>query len=181
MPWGWTFAGKSPGSEPQRRPVNRKGLCMKKINPQWVQWMQSTVNPCPYFSLLKMKVTDLSWGVSRVEIQVEKRHLQPFGLVHGGVYASLLDAAGFWAVFSQIEPDAGLTTVDLAVNYLAPAASGALLGFGKCLKVGKSLGLAEARVEDENGRLLAYGKTTVMVRADLGLAGQKNSVAKFLT
>jgi len=27
--------------------------------------------------------------------------MQPFGVVHGGVFSSLIDAAGFWAVYSQ--------------------------------------------------------------------------------
>jgi uncharacterized protein (TIGR00369 family) len=152
----------------------------KRINPGWVREIQKIVNPCPYFELQKMNIVDLSWGSSRLEIELENRHLQPFGVVHGGVFASLIDAAGFWAVYSQAPPEAGMTTVELKLNYLAPAVSGRLIGIGRCIKLGRSLGLGEARIEDEKGRLLAHGTTTLMVRDDMGLAGSGSGIQKFL-
>ena len=152
----------------------------KRINPDWIRAMQGIVNPCPYFELQKMEIVDLSWGAARLEIELEKRHLQPFGVVHGGVFASLIDATGFWAVYSQAPPEAGMTTVELKLNYLAPAVSGRLIGLGRCIKLGRSLGLGEARIEGEDGRLLAHGTTTLMVRSDMDLGGSSLEIQKFL-
>jgi len=152
----------------------------KHINPEWVREIRKTVNPCPYFELQQMVLTDLDWGASRLEIKLENRHLQPFGVVHGGVFASLIDAAGFWAVFSQADADVGMTTVELKINYLAPAVSGRLVGLGRCIKLGRSLGLGEARIENENGRLLAHGTTTVMVLTGMKLRDQDSDIPKFL-
>lgn len=152
----------------------------RRINPDWIEAIQGIVNPCPYFELQKMKIVELTWGASRLEIDLETRHLQPFGVVHGGVFATLIDAAGFWAVFSQAPPDVGMTTVELKLNYLAPAVSGRLVGLGRCIKLGRSLGLGEARVESEDGRLLAHGTTTLMVRKDLGLSDSSQAIEKFL-
>ena len=103
-------------------------------------------------------------GFSRLEIDLARKHLQPFGFVHGGVFASIIDAASFWAIFYEIEdPDAGATTVDLKLNYLAPAASGKLIAKGRRIKLGKTLGYADAAVTDEHGKLLAHGTSTLMI------------------
>ena len=152
----------------------------KQINPKWIREIQKAVNFSPYFELQQMAVTDLTWGTSRVEIELEKRHLQPFGMVHGGVFASLIDAAGFWAVYSKADAQVGMTTVELKLNYLAPAVSGKLIGLGRCIKLGRSLGLGEARVEDQSQRLLAHGTTTVMVQAGMGIGGGIQDIPKFV-
>jgi uncharacterized protein (TIGR00369 family) len=153
---------------------------MQKINPEWVQAVKSTINVCPYFKLQQMELKDLSWGESRIEIQLGDRHLQPFGIVHGGVLSTLLDAAGFWAVYSKAEENVGMTTVELKINYLAPIISGVLFGMGRCIKLGRSIGLGDARIENEKGRLIAHGTTTVMVQPDLSLNDERRDITKFL-
>lgn len=135
---------------------------MKTLNPDWVKIIQKRVDSCPYLDLLSFELKDLSWGKSRLEIPVEKKHLQLREVVHGGVFASLIDAACFWALYTQAPPGVPLTTAEMKLNYLAPAKQGRLIGLGKSLKLGSTLGLAEARVEDEKGRLLAHGTITVM-------------------
>jgi len=101
-------------------------------------------------------------------------------MVHGGVFSSLIDAAGFWAVYSQANEGVGMTTVELKLNYLAPAVSGRLIGLGRCIKLGRNLGLGEARIENEDGRLLAHGTTTVMVQTGMSLSDKVRDIPKFL-
>ncbi len=153
---------------------------MPSLNPKWLAAIQGQVNLSPYFDLQSMTVEDLSPGASRLEIALAQKHLQPFGLVHGGVFSSLVDAAGFWACYSLLEPGLGLTTVEMKLNYLAPAQDGLMVGLGCCIKMGRSLCLAEARVEDQDGRLLAHGTVTLMVLKDLALDGQDGLPPKFL-
>ena len=153
---------------------------MKTVNPEWVDAVRRTVNPSPYFDLQQMVIERIAWGEAVITIRLERRHLQPFGVVHGGVFASLIDAAAFWAVFSQVDPKAGMTTVDLKINYLAPATSGLLVGRGRSIKLGRSLGLGEARIENETGRILAHGTSTVMVHDGLSLPEAVGAVSKFL-
>lgn len=98
---------------------------MKTLNPEYVRRVSELVIQSPYFELLSMKLVDVGSGFSRLEIELGKKHLQPFGFVHGGVFASIIDAACFWSIFYNIEDEnAGATTVDLKLNYLAPATSG---------------------------------------------------------
>lgn len=136
---------------------------MRKINPEYVRVVAEETNRCPYFTLLSMRIVDLEIGRSHLEIDVQEKHLQPFGIVHGGVFSSIIDAAAFWAVFTDVEEDVGMTTVDLKLNYLAPTGSGKLIARGRRIKLGRTLGLGEAEITDEQGRLLAHGISTLMV------------------
>jgi uncharacterized protein (TIGR00369 family) len=154
---------------------------MKKPNPEYVKRIKEVVNSSPYFSLLAMKILDIGMGFSVVEIDLDQKHLQPFGLVHGGVFASIIDAATFWAFFNEIEDqNAGATSVDLKLNYLAPAVSGRLIARGHQIKHGKTLGYAEARVTDENSKVLAHGTSTLMIMPGKGITADPPLPAKFL-
>lgn len=153
---------------------------MKRLNPDWVRSVTTTVNACPYFRLESMEIVELEMGRSRLEIEVQDKHLQPFGLVHGGVFSGLIDASGFWAVWPETPEGLGLTTVEMKLNYLAPAQDGRLIGLGRSIKLGRTLGLAEARIENQQGKVLAHGMVTLMVVPDLKLDGSANIPPKFL-
>ncbi|MCX8116877.1 MAG: PaaI family thioesterase [Desulfobacterota bacterium] len=145
-----------------------------QLNPAYKEAVAKVVNRSPYFSLLSMAVKELRWGRSFLEVELAEKHLQPFGNVHGGAIASLVDAATFWATFPQVEKGHGLTTVEIKVNYLAPAQKGRLLAEGLCLKIGKTLALGEAFVRNEEGKLIAHGTSTMMVLPGLTVPGYED-------
>lgn len=150
------------------------------LNPRWSAPAMAGINQCPYFLLQSMRLSALDWGRAELEVELAQKHLQPFGIVHGGVLASVVDAACFWACYSQAPEGMGMTTVEIKLNYLAPAASGVLLASGRCIKQGRSLGLGEATVRDPDGRVLAHGTSTVMVVENLQLPGHDQLPPKFL-
>jgi len=119
-----------------------------------------------------MKIKELDWGTSVLEVELEEKHLQPFGYVHGGAIASVMDAATFWAVFPQVRDGMGLTTVEIKVNFLAPVREGRLVVKGRCIKIGKTLALGDATIYDAKGNLLAHGTATMMIVPDLKVEGQ---------
>ncbi len=154
---------------------------MKQVNIEYIERLNQMVNRCPYFELLSMEIKEIGLGYSLLEINLSHKHLQPFGMVHGGVFASIIDAAAFWAIYCGIEdPNAGATTVDLKLNYLAPAASGKLIARGRQIKLGKTLGYAEAEVTDENGKILAHGTSTLMLLPGKGIAMDPPAPPKFI-
>jgi uncharacterized protein (TIGR00369 family) len=153
---------------------------MRTLNPEYVKRVYRTVNACPYFSLISMEIKALDLGHSTLEVAVQEKHLQPFGNVHGGVFSSLVDAAAFWAVYTQIEDGIGMTTVELKLNYLAPSSKGRMIARGRAIRVGKTLCLGEATIENGDGLLLAHGTSTMMILKDLRLKGQSHWPAKFL-
>jgi len=154
---------------------------MKELNPAYVDHVNSLVNSSPYFQLLSMRIVEAGIGFSLLEIDLDRKHLQPFGFVHGGVFASIIDAACFWSLFHGIEdPNAGATTVDLKLNYLAPAVSGKLIARGRRIKLGRRLGYAEATVTDEKDKILAHGTSTLMILAERALAIDSPLPPKYL-
>lgn len=153
---------------------------MRTINPEYMKAIRENVNQCPYFSLLSMKLLDFDIGRSLLEISVGEKHLQPFGLVHGGVFSSIIDAAAFWSVYGEVDDGAGMTSVDLKLNYLAPAKNGKLIARGRKIKLGRTLALGEAEVTDAEGRVLAHGTSTLIVLPDLPLITDGPLPPKFL-
>lgn len=149
-------------------------MAQEELNPKYKEGVTKVVNQSPYFSLLSMEIKDLQWGTSLLEVELEEKHLQPFGYVHGGVMASVVDAATFWATFPQVENGLGLTTVEIKINYLAPVQKGKLKAEGRCIKMGKTLALGEAFVRDEEGKLIAHGTSTMMVLPGLTVKGYED-------
>ena len=145
-----------------------------QLNPRYTEAVAILVNESPYFSLLSMKIKDLQWGTCLMEVELAEKHLQPFGNVHGGAIASLVDATAFGAVFPQVERGKGLTTVEMKLNYLAPVQKGKLVAQGRCIKMGRTLALGEASVTNGEGTLIAHGTVTMMVVPDLRIPGYEN-------
>lgn len=155
---------------------------MKELNPAYIDHVNRLINDSPYFRLLSMTIVDAGIGFSLLEIDLARKHLQPFGFVHGGVFASIIDAACFWSLFHEIEdPNAGATTVDLKLNYLAPAVAGKLIAKGRRIKLGRTLGYAEASVTDEARKLLAHGTSTLMILPENRLVIDQPLPPKFRT
>lgn len=146
----------------------------KELNPEYIEFISKIVNQSPYFSLLSMKIINLELGGSILEMKIEEKHLQPFGAVHGGAIASLIDSAAFWASYTQLENGKGLTTIDVKVNYLAPVQKGKLIAMGKCIKMGNTIALGDVKVIDEADRLIAHGTATMMVLQNLPIKGYIN-------
>jgi uncharacterized protein (TIGR00369 family) len=155
-------------------------MLMRKLNPAFLETVAKTINGCPYFTLISMEMKEMAYGQCRIEVDVGEKHLQNFGIVHGGVYSSLADAAAFWAVYSQIDEALGMTTVEIKLNFLAPTSTGRLIAKGRSIKVGKTLCLGEALIEDKGGKLLAHGTSTMMAMRELTMKEGSAFPPKFL-
>lgn len=94
-------------------------------------------------------------------------HLNPFGLVHGGVLAALLDTAMGCAVHSLLPVGAGYVTSELNVRFLrgVALANGALTCTAEVVKPGRRSMVVQAKVTDDSGREVAIGGCTCLVNA----------------
>jgi len=91
----------------------------------------------------------------------------PFGTVHGGYAATLLDSCMTCAILSTLERGQGLTTVEAKVNFIRPLTeeTGAVRAEGRVLYSGRRLATADGRLVDADGNLLAHATTTCLVLA----------------
>ena len=136
---------------------------MKAINPAHIAALLNLINNGPYFRLLGMQVLELSPGYSKVELDLDRKHLNPFGAVHGGVYSSLIDTAAYWAAYCELDEGVGYTSLDVSVSNLAMAKTGKLIACGASIKIGRSICLCEATVKDGSGATLAHGTSKLMI------------------
>lgn len=142
---------------------------MQKINPLFVEEVQETVKNSPFPSHMSMRLTAMEVDCATVLLETGEEHLQPFGIVHGGVLATLIDTATFWSVFMRIPEEAGLVNIDLKLNYLSSVKGGRLRAEGKAIRSGSRISYSEARVYDAGGKLIAHGTSTLMILPDRGL------------
>lgn len=153
---------------------------MKKLNPEFVETIIAKVNKSPYYQLTSMQIQDLRWGECRMHLPVLEKHRQPYGMAHGGILTSLVDSAAYWAVFTHINDGFKMISIDLKLNYLAPASEGDLWAVGKNIKAGKTLCMGEASITDQNEKLICHGTSTMMVLKDLEIKGEFDLPAKFI-
>jgi len=144
---------------------------MTSLNPDHVQAVIKAINQGPYFKHLSMVVKDMGTGYSIVELNVDNEHLNPFGGIHGGAYASVIDTAAYWAVYCELDERVGLISIDLKIDYLAPISDGVITTKGRSIKMGKSMCLAEATATDKDGKWLAHGTSKMMVTKRLQIIG----------
>jgi len=142
---------------------------MKTANPAYIKELKTVVKKSPYPKHMAMTLDHIEIDGANIVLNLADYHLQPFGIVHGGVIATLIDTATFWAAFLRLPEDTGLVNVDLKLNYLQSVSKGKLIAKGTCLRHGNSISYAEAKVFDENEKLVAHGTSTLMLLQGKGL------------
>jgi len=100
-------------------------------------------------------------GTCTVTGRVEPRHLNINSVVHGGVYATILDTAMGAAVLSVLGAGETAATTSLYVEFLRAAREGdTLTARGEVLRRGRHLAFAEGNLFGEDGRRLSQARGT---------------------
>ena len=123
-----------------------------------------------WMGITLVKVGD---GSSEVRLDVEPHHLNPGGIVHGGVLATILDASIGLALRSKLGMGREHVTIELDVHYLSPARTGFLVGRGTAVRVGGRVSYGEAELFADDGRLVAKGTATFLI-VQASLRSQKS-------
>ena len=117
----------------------------------------------PFAELLDMRVTDPDDGSSVVVMPINPGHLQGAGKVQGGIVVALADYAMYRAITPLLKPGEATTTIEIKVNFLAPAEKGELTATAKIISAGRQVMVGEMEVKDQDGRLIAQGLGTYLV------------------
>jgi 1,4-dihydroxy-2-naphthoyl-CoA hydrolase len=101
-------------------------------------------------------------AVSETEVQMSVRigpqHLQPFGIVHGGVFCSLVETVCSIGASFHAEPGSVMVGVENQTSFLKPVREGSLSATARPIHLGRSSQLWEATIHDERKRLVACGR-----------------------
>ena len=113
-------------------------------------------------------IHDVERGKITISGTPRAEHYNPFGVVHGGFASTLLDLAlGHVSVTALASAEEAVTTTDLSVKYVRPMfeSTGTVFCDATVLHQGKRIVVAEARLRDADGRLLALAQSTCLVVA----------------
>jgi uncharacterized protein (TIGR00369 family) len=104
------------------------------------------------------------WRLDYAEIvmDIEPKHLNSLGYLHGGVYTTLLDAAfGHAVCFCVTDGNAReAVTVSLLTTYLAPAKAGLIMARGRVIGVEGRVATVTGDVVLPDGTLCARGQAS---------------------
>ncbi len=135
---------------------------MVKLTDENVKTMKDYLHFSPIYKFLGMEVMDIKEGYSKVRIPFKKDLLQAEGVVHGGVLATICDSAAGIALFSLVDSEDIIATIELNVNYLEPVKSGEIIAEGKITHKGHRTALGDVEVRNE-GRLVCKTLATFII------------------
>lgn len=102
-------------------------------------------------------------GRSRCSIDVEERHHNPGGILHGGVLFTIADAGMGAAVFSTLDARERTTAVEVQIRFLRPVIRGRLTAESAVVHRGERIATTRAEITDEGGRLVAVATGTFYI------------------
>jgi uncharacterized protein (TIGR00369 family) len=153
------MAAKSYGTVSAERQKEMSGL-------EFVQGLaQGTLPLNTIAQTLGYDIVEAESGRVVIAIVPTSAHLNPWGTVHGGLTATLLDSCMGLAVQSMLEKGFGSTTLEFKISLLRAILpeTGQIMAEGKVLNCGRRIGTAEGRVTDGSGRMLAHATTTCLI------------------
>jgi 1,4-dihydroxy-2-naphthoyl-CoA hydrolase len=122
--------------------------------------------PRGFDRLYGLELLSVSDTEVRAQVLVREQLMQPYGLVHGGVYASIAEAIASLAtalgVYEQGERAMGLSN---NTSFLRPITEGVIHAVGTRVHRGRTTWVWDVRFSDDQERTCAVTRMTIAVRA----------------
>jgi len=114
------------------------------MNQKLIDNANKVLKSVPVWDLVEMKIISLNQGKTEARLEVKDKHLNPLGVCHGGIIATLADTA-MGVALRSLEYIG--VTVEMNINFMIPVNKGDIL---------------VAR-----GEVVRKGETTAVIRADI--------------
>jgi len=118
----------------------------------------------PFYDAIGFELESKGHGYCRYRLEIANNHLNPIGIVHGGVLYSLVDYSMGEAVYSVLPDKARAFTTDVEIRYLQSVSEGKLFCETKVLHQGKRIIVCESNVVDDNSVICARASGSFYVR-----------------
>lgn len=105
--------------------------------------LRGELPPAPLGATVGLRMKSIAPGEAVFELDVDGRFHNPLGTTHGGILTVVADSAMGMAFASTLGEGEVFTTIELKINFLAPVRSGTLVGIGRMVKRGRTIGLTE--------------------------------------
>ncbi len=139
---------------------------MKPLNPNFKLRIEKHLLNQEFMHHIGFNLDVIEAGKVEGRMQLEKKHLQQAGLVHGGVIATVADIVAGFSAYSLVGVEDKVVTGELKISYLRPAKGDVLYAKGWVLKQGRKINFCEAEVYVLNGdeaKLVAKATTSMII------------------
>jgi uncharacterized protein (TIGR00369 family) len=120
----------------------------------------------PMGYLTELEMTAGSRGHSSFSMPASPWFANSSGLISAGMFAVIGDAALGSVVHSDVEAGQGMTTAELSMSFLRPVVprdGATVTGSGQLIHRGRSMGISEAFLFDDDDQLISHGTTRCTV------------------
>ena len=123
------------------------------------------IGGAPMAATLDFLLVHVEPGIAIFQGTPLAKHYNPFGTVHGGWFATLLDSAMGCAVQTTLPAGKAYTTMEFRVNLVRPLSDAVprVRAEGKIVHAGRQVAVAEGRLVGPDGKLYAHGTTTCLI------------------
>ncbi len=113
-----------------------------------------------------------------LEYEIDDRHRQPYGIVHGGVHCAAVETAcSMGAGFNAAERQQAVVGIENHTSFLHAVRSGRVRVTARPLTRGRRSHVWEATARDEDGRIVSTGRVRLLcLDPETVLAGEKVQV-----
>jgi uncharacterized protein (TIGR00369 family) len=125
--------------------------------------LAALVEASPFYRWSGLRVAAVERGAVTVTLDLDDHHANLQGFAHGGILATLADAAMGLSVRSALEPGRRHVTIELGVHYLRAVRTGTVSATGHAVRIGRDVAYAEAAITDERGTDIARASGTYSV------------------
>jgi acyl-coenzyme A thioesterase 13 len=112
--------------------------------------------------LLHYKLLDVQEGKVTIELTVTEQIINPFGGLHGGIYALIMDECVGLAFYTICNGEL-YTTVNLNVEHLWSAMLGEVItATGQVIRYGKKIAYTEGEIRNAKGDLICRATSNLI-------------------
>jgi 1,4-dihydroxy-2-naphthoyl-CoA hydrolase len=112
--------------------------------------------------LIGLRIVEASGERVVAALPVTPELFQPYGQVHGGVYAAAVETTASLGAHLAMDGKVLVVGISNHTDFLRAVRGGELRTEATPLAVGRSTQLWQADVTDDRGRLVAHGKVRIM-------------------
>jgi uncharacterized protein (TIGR00369 family) len=115
-------------------------------------------------SHLGIVMTDAGEDWLRATMPVDRRTVQPFGILHGGASVVLAETLGSMAGNLCVDTTKEMVVgLEINANHLRAMRDGVVTGTARALHIGRSTQVWEIRIENDDGKPVCISRLTLAV------------------
>ena len=119
-------------------------------NPDFKQTVLDKLKGQHFMHHIGFNLSKIELGRMEGEMNLEQRHLQQFGFVHGGLTATLMDICMGFAAYSVLPASHGVVTANLNIDYFNPGIGDKIKAVGWVEKAGAKLVFCKGEIYTYN-------------------------------